>query len=82
MNYLEIIGLSFNVIGAIVLALPILKHEKFFDEGKDRLIDLGETEDGQHKYTTERDKEITRKAKIGAILIIIGFILQLISSFL
>lgn len=78
---IEIIGLSFNLIGAIVLAVPIANFKKSFDLDEDRIIEFSKG-DGKLIYTTEKDKRNSKWALLGIVLMIFGFALQLFPSLL
>ena len=78
MNYWEIIGLFLNLIGTIILAIPLSRSIKSFHEDKDKLIEIKRM-DKELLYTTERDKNNSKMALLGITLMALGFIFQLIS---
>lgn len=80
-DHLETIGLSFDLIGVFILAIPLLKSEKSFHEDKDKLIDHGK-KGKEFLYTTERFKDEENLALKGIFFIMLGFILQLLAKFI
>jgi hypothetical protein len=80
MRYIEIIGLGLNFLGALVLSMPLLRSEGCFDEETDTVIDRGETKGG-FKWTTRRMKKDATLARLGAGLVVVGFLLQFIAKF-
>lgn len=80
-QYLEIIGLFLNFFGSLILTIPLLNIREAFHEEEDKLIDLGITKDGEYIYTTKRRKRFVFWARLGAVFVVIGFLLQLIAKF-
>ena len=80
MNNLENIGLFLNLVGAIILVIPVAKFKRSFHIDKDKIIELNR-KDEELLYTTKRDQENARLALVGIILMIFGFIFQLLAQF-
>jgi len=88
MNYLSVIGLILNTIGSIFLAFTLNQTTKMLDSSitalehfKDTLLSKGDVisfqgMDIQRKRALQSSKRLT---SIGLILLIIGFILQLLA---
>ncbi len=60
MNYFGVIGSIINFLGSIGLVYSFLSYVILFDNEKDKLIDMGVSKDGQHRYTTERKVGATK----------------------
>jgi hypothetical protein len=81
-NWLNILGIIFSFIGAISLAIGLFINKKeAIRLGVSRAS--GETDEEKLKLPAVQDRLKQRKyGIIGAILLFIGFILQLLEQFL
>lgn len=91
MNWIAIIGLIFNTVGSILLAISLNRTLKMLDSSikalelfKDTFLDKGDIVsltglDTHRENAIKKDKQ---RMAWGLIFLIIGFILQLIPSFL
>jgi hypothetical protein len=81
-NWLNILGIIFSFIGAISLAIGLfINRKEAIRLGVSRAS--GETDEEKLKLPAVQDRLKQRKyGIIGAILLFIGFILQLLEQFL
>jgi len=81
-NWLNILGIVFSFLGAISLAIGLfISKKEAIRLGVSRVS--GETEEEKIKLPAVQDRLKQRKyGIIGAVLLFIGFILQLLEKFL
>jgi len=72
------IGLGFNFFGAILLAFPMLKFKKWLED--DFIIKSGTNSKGEFYYEKRGVKKIRCFALAGIVLLLLGFLLQLIDQ--
>lgn len=76
---LIIIGLILNVIGAIILTIPLIKTKvKLDDEYK--IVESGTYKDGEHWFVRGLFKKNRCFGLCGMIFVMLGFILQLLAQ--
>jgi len=76
---LTILGLGFNLLGAVVLSLPFLKSKMWLKD--DFIVKSGKDNKGEFWYQRSGIRKIKRLALAGVILLALGFIIQMVAQF-
>ncbi len=72
----DLISILFNIVGAILLAIPMLKGGKNLDD--DLITDRGVDDNGMPKYTTRGDLKNKKYTYWGLGFLIVGILLQFV----